>query len=69
MKFSYNPLWKLLIDKGMNKARLREITVISSASISKLVKVENVTTDILLRICMALDCDLPDIVEIVRDEK
>ncbi|HEM3618620.1 TPA: helix-turn-helix domain-containing protein [Streptococcus suis] len=67
MRFSYNPLWKLLIDKGINKAKLREMTKISSASIAKLGKGENVTTDILLRICEALDCDLPDIVEIVRD--
>ena len=62
MRFSYNPLWKLLIDKGINKAKLREMTKISSASIAKLGKGENVTTDILLRICEALDCDLPDIV-------
>ena len=67
MRFSYNPLWKLLIDKGINKAKLREMTKISSASIAKLGKGENVTTDILLRICEALDCDLPDIVEIVSD--
>lgn len=67
MRFSYNPLWKLLIDKGINKAKLREMTKISSASIAKLGKGENVTTDILLRICEVLDCDLSDIVEIVRD--
>ena len=67
MRFSYNPLWKLLIDKGINKAKLREMTKISSASIAKLGKGENVTTDILLRICEVLDCDLSDIVEIVCD--
>ena len=67
MKFSYNPLWKLLIDKGLNKAKLREMTVISSASIAKLGKGDNVTTDILLRICVALDCNLHDIVEIVEE--
>ena len=67
MKFSYNPLWKLLIDKGLNKAKLREMTGISSASIVKLGKGDNVTTDILLRICVALDCNLQDIVEIVKD--
>lgn len=66
MKFSYNRLWKLLIDRNMNKSQLRKITGISSASIAKLGKGENITTDILLRICEALDCDLPDIVEIVR---
>ena len=67
MKFSYNPLWKLLIDKGLNKAKLREMTGISSASIAKLGKGGNVTTDILLRICVALDCNLQDIVEIVEE--
>ncbi|ARD97628.1 helix-turn-helix domain-containing protein [Lactococcus lactis] len=54
-------------DKNMNKAQLRKLTGISSASIAKLGKGENVTTDILLRICEALDCDLPDIVEIVKE--
>ncbi|EAD1384467.1 helix-turn-helix domain-containing protein [Listeria monocytogenes] len=67
MRFSYNPLWKLLIDKGLNKAKLREMTGISSASIAKLGKGDNVTTDILLRICVALDCNLQDIVEIVEE--
>ncbi|MDR1568489.1 MAG: helix-turn-helix domain-containing protein [Streptococcaceae bacterium] len=67
MRFSYNPLWKLLIDKGLNKAKLREMTGISSASIAKLGKGDNVTTDILLRICIALDCNLQDIVEIVEE--
>lgn len=66
MKFSYNPLWKLLIDRNMNKRELRKLTGISSASISKLNKGENVTTDILLRICMALDCELSDIIETIR---
>ena len=47
MRFSYNKLWKLLIDKNMNKKKLREITGISSASIAKLGKGENVTTDVL----------------------
>ena len=67
MKFSYNPLWKLLIDKGLNKAKLREMTGISSASIAKLGKGDNVTTDILLRICVPLDCNLHDIDEIVEE--
>lgn len=69
MRFSYNPLWKLLIDKGINKTELRKLTGISSASIAKLNKGENVTTDILLRICEALDCELSDIVEIINKHK
>ena len=67
MRFSYNKLWKLLIDKNMNKKKLREITGISSASIAKLGKGENVTTDVLLRICKELDCDISDIMEVVKD--
>lgn len=69
MHFSYNNLWKLLIDKNMNKQDLKKMTGISSASIAKLGKGENVTTDVLLRICKALDCDLCDIVETVRDSE
>lgn len=69
MRFSYNPLWKLLIDRNMNKSDLRKLTGISSASIAKLNKGENITTDILLRICEALDCDLTDIVEISDTER
>jgi DNA-binding Xre family transcriptional regulator len=64
--FSYNKLWKLLIDKKMNKQNLRELTGISTASIAKLVKGENITTDVLLKICDALQCDIADIMEVVR---
>jgi len=68
MRFSYNKLWKLLIDKGINKQKLREISGVSSTSIAKLGKGGNVNTDVLLRICNALDCDVADIMEFVRDE-
>ena len=54
----------MLIDRGMNKQDLRKLTGISSASIAKLGKGENVNTDILVRICKAMDCDISDIVEI-----
>jgi len=67
MHISYNKLWKLLIDKNMNKQALREASGISSASIAKLGKGENITTEVLLRICGALDCDISDIMEVVRD--
>lgn len=70
MKYtSYNKLWKLLIDKKMNKQDLKKISGISSASIAKLSKGENITTDILVKICTALDCDISDIMEIVSDNK
>ena len=68
MKMSYKKLWKLLIDKDMNKTDLRKAAGISSSSLAKLGKDENVTTDVLLRICKALDCELDDIVEIERTE-
>ena len=68
MHFSYDKLWKLLIDKKINKQKLKEISKVSSASMSKLGKGQNVTTDVLLRICMALDCQIGDIMEIVPDE-
>lgn len=68
MRISYNPLWKMLIDKGMNKKDLREKSGISTASIAKLGKGENITTDVLLRICEALDCNINDIMETLPDE-
>ena len=67
MHISYNKLWKLLIDKGMNKQDLGKIANISPASIAKLGKGANVTTDVLLKICEALDCNLEDIIETVKD--
>lgn len=68
MRFSYNRLWKLLIDKGINKQELKRISGVSSASMAKLGKGQNVTTDVLLRICTALNCTVGDIMEIVPDE-
>ncbi|HER5557490.1 TPA: helix-turn-helix domain-containing protein [Streptococcus pyogenes] len=65
MRFSYNKLWKLLIDKGWTKTKLRQEAGISSSTIAKLGKGENIITDILLEICIALDCKIKDIVEIV----
>lgn len=67
MKISYNKLWKLLIDKDMKRRDLQEIAGISSASIAKLGKGENITTDVLLKICVALDCSLEDIMETIKD--
>lgn len=63
---SYNKLWKLLIDKGMNKKDLMKVTGISSSSIAKLTKGQNVTTDVLCKICEALDCDFKDIMEYIK---
>ncbi len=69
MPVSYNKLWKLLIDKEMNKTDLRMVAGISSGTLAKLGKNESVTTDILVRICHALNCDIGDIMEILPDEK
>ena len=67
MRISYNKLWKLLIDKGMNKQDLGKIANISPASIAKLGKGANVTTDVLLKIYEALECNLEDIIETVKE--
>lgn len=67
MRISYNKLWKLLIDKNMKKSDLKEMAGISSASIAKLGKGENITTDVLIRICESMNCRLEDILETVDD--
>lgn len=69
MSVSYKKLWKLLIDKDMKKQDLRAAAKISSSSVAKLSKGENVNTDILVKICKALSCDISDIMEILTDEK
>lgn len=68
MVISYNKLWKLLIDKKMNKRELKKVSGVSTASIAKLSKGENITTDVLLKICKALNCDITDIMEIEQVE-
>ena len=62
-QFSYNPLWKMLIDRGLKKRELQEMSEVSATSIAKLGRHENVTTEVLLRICESLDCDIQDIME------
>lgn len=68
MKMSYNKLLKLLIDKNMKKSDLRKSAGISSSSLAKLGKDENVTTEVLMKICNTLKCDVGDIMEFVPDE-
>lgn len=67
MAISYKKLWKLLIDKDMKKKDLQRVAGISSASITKLGKNENVNTEILLKICTALRCDISDIMEMSHE--
>ncbi len=69
MKMGYKKLWKLLIDKDMKKTDLRKAAGISSSSLAKLGKDENVTTDALVRIYDALQCNLNDIAETVSDNE
>ena len=58
-----------MIDCGMNKTQLREKAGVSTNVIAKLGKGENVTTDVLVKICKALQCDIADILEICSEEK
>ena len=67
MVISYKKLWKLLIDKDLKKKDLPDIAGISRSSITKMGHNENVNTEILVKICNALNCNLCDIVELVQD--
>jgi DNA-binding Xre family transcriptional regulator len=69
MEISYKKLWKLLIDKGLKKTDLKRIANISSCSLAKLGKNENVSLEVLKKICLALHCDIGDIVETVRNDE
>jgi DNA-binding Xre family transcriptional regulator len=66
MRISYKKLWHLLIDRNMNKGDLRKAAGISSASIAKLSKGENLQTEVLVKICASLNCDTSDIMEFER---
>ena len=69
MSISYKKLWKLLIDKDMMKKDLRAMTGVSTTTMSRLSKDENVSTEIVERICSALNCDVGDIMEFIPDKK
>lgn len=69
MHISYNKLWKILIDKDMKRKDLQEVANVSSASIAKLTNDENVTTDVLVKICNELKCNVSDIMEFIPDEE
>jgi putative transcriptional regulator len=66
MGFSYDPLWKLLIDKKMTKEEMRKALKISPATIAKMGKCENVSMDVLERICAHFGCKIEEIVEYVQ---
>lgn len=67
MAISYKKLWKLLIDRDMKKKDLQNLSGISAASITKLGKNENVNTEIIEKVCIALQCDVGDIMEIIKE--
>ncbi len=67
MAISYKKLWKLLIDRDMKREDLRVAAGISTNTMAKLSKNENVNTNMLVKICSTLDCDISDIVEIIED--
>jgi len=69
MPISYNKLWKLLIDKGMNKTQLCQASGISTSTISKLGKNETMNMASMMKICRVLDCDIGDIVEMIDNDQ
>ena len=68
MAVSYKKLWKMLIDKDMKKKDLCAKAGISTASVTKMGKGCHVTTEVLMKICTALDCTMDDIMEIVPEK-
>ena len=68
MAVCYKKLWKLLIDKNMNKTELRMATGITTTALAKLGRNENVNTEVLVKICKTLECNIEDIMEIVDEE-
>lgn len=69
MAVCYKKLWKLLIDKNMNKTDLRTASGITTTALAKLGRNENVNTEVLAKICKTLDCKIEDIMEMVPDEE
>ena len=68
MSLSYNNLWKLLIDKGLNKGELRRLTGMSSSTIAKMTNNEPVSISVLEKICEQLDCDFSDLISYKREK-
>lgn len=68
MGFTYNKLWKMMIDKKINKTTLKSTIGITTSTLAKLSKDQNVSMDVLGKICKKFDCDIGDIVEYKKDE-
>ena len=69
MSVSYSPLWKLMIDKGINKTQLCKEAGISTNAMARLGRNEDVRVEVLVKICTALNCTISDIMELVPDDK
>jgi len=67
MSISYNRLWKLLIDKKMNRTALKDAAGISFNVLAKMGKDEPVSMESMMKICFALDCDISDVMELEKD--
>ena len=65
MIISYKKLWKLLIDRDLKKKDLREMAGISPSTIAKIGRNENINTEVIIKICKALKCDICDMMEII----
>lgn len=66
MSVSYKKLWKMLIDKDLKKSQLKDIAKISQSTLARLNRNEYVSLEVLVKICVSLDCEISDIVEIER---
>ena len=69
MEVSYNKLWKLMIDRGMKKSELRELTGIGTNTLAKLSKNQAVSMEVLMKICNNLNCDISDVCEFIKEDK
>ena len=69
MSISYNKLWKLLIDKGMKKKDLMNLAELSTSTLAKMGKNQQVSMDVILRICKVLDCNIGDIMDILQEDE
>ncbi len=69
MAISYNKLWKLLIDKRMKKTDLKTVADISTTTLAKMSKDQLVSMEVMRKICMALECDIGDVMEMLPDSE
>lgn len=69
MSFSFNPLWKLLVDKNMSKEEMRKVLGLSPATVAKMGKGENVSLDVIDRLCNYFNCEINEIIEHVKEKE